>query len=185
MKILVTYASRHGATQGIAERIADTLERDGLEVSIHPVDQAADVDEYDAFVIGSAAYYGRWLKEARGFVRRNVEVLAGRPVWLFSSGPIGSETLNKDGTDPLKAAEPKEFAEFERELPARDQEVFYGAWDPDLKPGSILERLTRLLPAVRDALPAGDFRDWPTIEGWAHGIARELKEARDLEFAHG
>ena len=65
-------------------------------------------------MIGSAAYYGRWLKEATRFVRRERESLVGRPVWLFSSGPVGSETLKKDGTDPLKAAEPKEFTEFER-----------------------------------------------------------------------
>jgi menaquinone-dependent protoporphyrinogen oxidase len=184
MKILVAYASRHGATQGIAERIAQTLKEESLDVTLRPVGQVGPVAEYDAFVIGSAAYYGRWLKEATRFVRREHETLAGRPVWLFSSGPVGSETLNKDGTDPLKAAEPKEFVEFERDLPTRDQQVFYGAWDPDLSPNSILERLTRLLPAVRDALPAGDFRDWPAIEAWAHGIARELEAERALELAH-
>ncbi len=184
MKILVAYASRHGATQGIAERIAHTLKEESFDVTLRPVGQAGPVAEYDAFVIGSAAYYGRWLKEATRFVRRERETLAGRPVWLFSSGPVGSETLNKDGTDPLKAAEPKEFAEFERDLPTRDREVFYGAWDPDLSPNSILERLIRLLPAVRDALPAGDFRDWPAIEAWAHGIARELEAERSVELAH-
>lgn len=26
-------------------------------------------------------------------------------------------------------------------------------------------------------MPAGDFRDWPEIEAWAKGIARELQEA--------
>jgi menaquinone-dependent protoporphyrinogen oxidase len=33
----------------------------------------------------------------------------------------------------------------------------------------------RLAPAVREALPAGDFRDWPAIEAWANGIATELR----------
>ena len=182
MKILVAYASRHGATQGIAERIAHTLKEESFDVTLRPVGQAGPVDGYDAFVIGSAAYYGRWLKEATRFVRREHETLAGRPVWLFSSGPVGSTPTG--GKDPVKEAEPKEFAEFERDLPTRDQRVFYGAWDPDLTPGGVLERLTRLLPAVRDALPAGDFRDWPAIEAWAHGIARELKQARDLELSH-
>jgi hypothetical protein len=32
------------------------------------------------------------------------------------------------------------------------------------------------MPMVRDALPAGDFRDWLQIESWAEGIARELKQ---------
>ncbi len=30
------------------------------------------------------------------------------------------------------------------------------------------------MPFARDALPAGDFRDWDAIEAWAHEIATEL-----------
>ena len=182
MKMLVAYATRHGATQGIAERIAHTLEKDGLDVTLRPVDRIGDVSEYDAFVIGSAAYYGRWLKEATHFVRREQETLADRPVWLFSSGPVGTKPT--DGTDPVKAAEPEEFTEFDHQIPARDRRVFYGAWNPTLSPGGLLERLSRMLPAVRDALPAGDFRDWPAIEAWAHGIARQLRAEQALDPAH-
>ena len=39
MKVLVAYATRHGATRGIAERIAETLERRGHEVTTQPADQ--------------------------------------------------------------------------------------------------------------------------------------------------
>ena len=69
MKVLVAYASRHGATKGIAERIARTLEPRGNDVTLPPADQVSAVAGYDAFIIGSAAYTGHWLKEARGFVR--------------------------------------------------------------------------------------------------------------------
>jgi menaquinone-dependent protoporphyrinogen oxidase len=30
------------------------------------------------------------------------------------------------------------------------------------------------MPAARDALPAGDYRDWPAIDAWATQIAAEL-----------
>ena len=40
MRILVAYATRHGATKGIAERIAETLEADGLRVTLSPVERA-------------------------------------------------------------------------------------------------------------------------------------------------
>jgi menaquinone-dependent protoporphyrinogen oxidase len=36
------------------------------------------------------------------------------------------------------------------------------------------ERLVRLVPAAKEALPAGDFREWDAIEAWARTIAREL-----------
>ena len=90
MKILVAYASRHGSTAGIAERIAKTLESAGLDVTLRPVTDVGPLDEYGAFVIGSAAYMGGWLGEATTFVRRNRDVLARQPVWTFSSGPTGT-----------------------------------------------------------------------------------------------
>jgi len=65
MHILVAYASRHGATQGIAERIAETLRSAGLDAEALPVASVKSVAGYDAFVIGSAAYMFRWLKEGR------------------------------------------------------------------------------------------------------------------------
>ena len=179
MKILVAYASRHGATKGIAERIAGTLERTGLEVTLRPVQDAGSVDGYGAFVIGSAAYLGGWLGEATTFVRRHRAVLAGRPVWLFSSGPTGTEPVDAKGRDQLKAAEPKEFDEFARTIQPRDQRVFFGAYDPGAAPAGLAEglmaRFMRLAPAARKALPAGDFRDWPAIEAWAETIARDLE----------
>jgi menaquinone-dependent protoporphyrinogen oxidase len=79
----------------------------------------------------------------------------------------------------LEASEPTEFAEFAAAIHPRGERVFFGAYDPDAEPIGLMERLgarfTRM-PAVREALPAGDFRDWPEIEAWADGIARELQQ---------
>jgi menaquinone-dependent protoporphyrinogen oxidase len=179
MKILVAYASRHGATKGIAEHISQTLERAGLDVTLEPVENTGPVDKYDAVVVGSAAYMGGWLGEATDFVRRHRLDLARRPVWLFSSGPIGTETVDAKGRDQIVASIPKEFEEFARAIHPRDQRVFFGAYDPDAEPvgmaEGIMARFTRLAPVVRNALPAGDFRDWPEIERWAESIARELQ----------
>jgi len=179
MKILVAYASRHGATKGIAERIAETLGRSDFDVTLRSVDDPGRIEEFDAFVIGSAAYLGSWLSEATTFVRGHRDVLAGRPVWLFSSGPTSPDTVDAKGRDLLKTSEPKEFAEFAETIRPRAEQVFYGAFDPDAAPAGLTERLMnrfmRLLPAIRQALPIGDFRDWPAIEGWAQAIGRELR----------
>lgn len=74
-----------------------------------------------------------------------------------------------------EASRPKEFEELQALLRPRNERVFFGAWDPLAPPGGMGERLLRLMPASKEALPAGDFRDWPAIDAWANGIAAELK----------
>jgi menaquinone-dependent protoporphyrinogen oxidase len=177
MRVLVAFATRHGATQGIAERIATTLQAQGLDAEARAVASVKTLDGYDAFVIGSAAYMFHWLKDATTFVRHNRAVLAAKPVWLFSSGPLGTEPLDAEGRDQKEAAVPKEMAELRESVAARDHRVFFGAYAKGQKPIGMAERFMGLMPAARDALPDGDFRDWPEIEAWAGEIARELDAA--------
>ena len=87
-KVLVVYASRHGGTRGIAERIGEVLRTEGLEADVAPADQVAGVCGADAVVVGSGVYMGSWLKEGIDFIKRNEATLAELPLWLFSSGPI-------------------------------------------------------------------------------------------------
>ncbi len=174
MTILVAYATRHGATRGIAERIATRLSEAGLEAVALPAASVRDVAGYDAFVVGGAAYLFHWLKDATSFVRRNRAQLAVRPTWLFSSGPIGTDTVDKDGRDVLETTVPKEFAELREAIHPRGERIFFGAVDADARPIGMAERLMAVLPAARNALPKGDFRDWPAIDAWADEIAAAL-----------
>jgi menaquinone-dependent protoporphyrinogen oxidase len=172
MKILVVYASRHGATKTIAERIAVTLGAAGHQVAVRPAKAAGEPSGFDAFVIGSAAYFGHWRKEALQFARQNRDLLAERPVWLFSSGPLGTESMDARGQDPRQTAEPAEIAALNEAIRPRDHHVFFGALDPS-KLG-FRERVIRAMPAGHRLLPEGDFRDWQEIEAWAAGIAVAL-----------
>ena len=173
-RVLVAYASRHGATAGIADRIAARLRAAGLATDVSDVDDAEAVDGYDAYVIGGAAYMFHWLKPATRFARRHRDLLVDRPVWLFSSGPVGEEQVDDKGNDLLEVSRPKEFDELHELLRPRDEHVFFGAWDPDAPPVGFAERMVQLLPAAKGTLPTGDFRDWEAIEAWADGIAQAL-----------
>lgn len=162
MTILVTYASKHSATRAIAERIAGTLREQGLAADVAAVEQVADVTRYDGFVIGSAVYYGSWLKPAVEFVRRHRATLAEQPVWLFSSGPLGAD-------DPMPAQTPKQIAEIERLIRPREHRIFAGKLDADSL--SFLERT--VVKGVK--APYGDFRQWDELDAWAASIARALR----------
>ena len=163
MPVLVAYASKHGSTQGIAERIAAVLRASGFEVDLAAAEGAGDPAGYDAFVIGSAVYASRWMAPASEFIRHNGALLTGRPVWLFSVGPVGRRI-------PLPATLPPVLAALGDSIGAQDHHVFRGAIDTRKLRG--MEHLIRLF------LPQGDFRDWPDIEAWATGIAGELRRTR-------
>jgi hypothetical protein len=94
-------------------------------------------------------------------VHRNQAVLSQCPVWLFSSGPLGTEVKDAE-------QQPKEMAEFQQVIGPREQRIFFGALDHSHL--SFAERV--MVKAVR--APEGDFRDWEAIEAWAASIARDL-----------
>jgi menaquinone-dependent protoporphyrinogen oxidase len=85
MRVLVTAATRYGATGEIAQAIGEVFTERGWDALVVPPDQVKAVDSFDVVVLGSAVYAGHWLKPARELVDRSGDALAARPVWLFSA----------------------------------------------------------------------------------------------------
>jgi len=184
-RVLVVYASRHGGTRGIAERIGSVLRTEGLETDVAPAAEVAGVGRADAVVVGSGVYMGSWLKEGIDFIKRNEVTIAELPLWLFSSGPIPGSSKDKGSSGDLleDALGPKDgpgssgrkkIAEITSATHPRDHRVFLGAFDPEDPPKAMSERIVRMLPAAKNILPTGDFRDWDAIEAWAHEIGAML-----------
>jgi len=175
MRVLVVYSSKYGSTRGIAERIATVLNESGQQAAVVSAGKSGRLEGYDAFVIGSAAYMFSWMKEASDFVRQNASLLRGKPVWLFSSGPIGTSITDAHGRDVRETTVPKEIAQFRSSIQPRDHHVFFGAFDHTKL--NLAHRMVHALPAMKNVLIDGDFRDWDEIDAWAKGIAAALVPA--------
>ena len=165
MRILVSTASRHGSTGQVAARIAGTLRAGlpgGTVVEVLPAADVGDVTAYDAVVLGSAVYLGRWLDHARHLAER-IASQPPRPVWLFSIGPIGEP--------PKPAEDPAEVGALVSSTHARGHRLFAGSLDR--------HQLGFAEKAVVTALrvPDGDYRDWAAIDAWAARIATDLTPA--------
>lgn len=169
MRVLVSVASRHGATAEIGSALAAALVEAGLEVDRVAPDRVDDLAGFDAVIVGSAVYLGRWMDAATNFIDRHEDALRARPVWLFSSGPMGDP--------PIPAEEPEDVADLAARVGARDRRVFGGEVDRGVL--GLGENV--ILTAVR--APEGDYRPWPQIRAWAETIAAELTAVASTSVA--
>lgn len=164
-RVLVAYATAAGSTAGVAEHIAEALRDDGAVATCRAVDADLDPAPFDAIVVGSAVHNMAWLPPALDFVRRLPEQT---PLWCFSvagADPHGrrSGRLATMEAGRLRAGLPPGTTPVEHRL-------FGGVVSMEGVPlwGRVFYRVT--------GQRAGDHRDWPGIEAWAHGIGRALSD---------
>lgn len=159
-RILVAYATKRNGTAEIAERIAEELRSRGHEVDSCAARRARLQTGYDAAVVGSCLYAGRWRREAvklvAGLARTDI------PVWLFHSGPLGDEEAVQP--QPL----PKTVERHRDRIDLRDATTFGGRLTD--RPGGFIAN------AMARNGRAGDWRDLDgRVADWAHDIATAVE----------
>lgn len=163
MRVLVTWGSKRGGTEGIARIVGEALRRQGHVVALLPPGEALRETSFDAAIIGGALYANRWHPAARRFVRRRQARLRAVPVWMFSSGPL-DDSAERQGIPPTRQVQALMDL-----VGARDHVTFGGRLEPSARgfPASSMARKR-----------AGDWRRPERIEAWATEIARALPDAR-------
>ncbi|MEN3541120.1 flavodoxin domain-containing protein [Microbispora sp. ZYX-F-249] len=165
-RVLVAYGSRRGSTAEIAGWIGDTLRGEGLETEVADAGSVRDVTAYDAVVLGGALYAGHWHKDARRFARRHAAALSGRPVWLFSSGPLDRSADEAEIPPVPQAARAAEA------LRALGHRTFGGRLARDAK-GFIAARIAERA--------GGDYRDPDGVRAWARQVAERVAATQGTE----
>lgn len=160
MRVLVSVASRHGATWEIGEVIAEVLAGRGLDVETRAPEDVATLDGFDAVVLGSAVYLAHWMPSARDLADRETFALRQRPVWLFSSGLAVQPAAS--------ANSPHELLALREQLGARGHRSFRGRLDRSLL--TFTERAAIAGARARE----GDHRDMASVRAWATEVADDL-----------
>jgi menaquinone-dependent protoporphyrinogen oxidase len=165
--ILVTYATRYGSTQEVAEAVAATLRERGLEADLQPVKQVRTLAGYGAVVLGAPLFMFRWHKDALRFLSRHREALTERPVAVFALGPTHDPYDEEEWQDSSSQLD-KELAKFPWFTPVA-LEMFGGKYNP--------AKLRFPINWLAGKVPASDLRDWTAIRAWAGSLIEKFQLA--------
>lgn len=160
MKVLVAVGSKYGSTREIAQTVAEVLRDFGHDAVCHDARDVDSLEPYEAVVIGSAVYGGFWRRDASSLIHDHAEELRTRPVWLFSSGPVG--------LPPRPTESVGEGDALADSIDARAHQVFSGHLNPDLL--NFGERA--IIRGLRASV--GDYREWGQVKSWSREIAHQL-----------
>jgi menaquinone-dependent protoporphyrinogen oxidase len=170
MSTLVTYATRYGSTQEVAEAVAAALREAGHEVDLQPVRKVRALEGYGLVVLGAPLYIGRWHKEAHRFLEQQRAALAQRPVAIFALGPLHEA---EEQWRAVRGQLDQALAQHLWFSPAA-AEIFGGKYDP-----AKLRFSDKVLAAAPASplyqIPACDLRDWAAIRLWAEGLAAKVE----------
>ena len=160
MRILVTFGSKRGGTEGLARMVADGLREEGFDADVIPAAEVVRLDGYDGVIVGGALYAMRWHKASRRFVRSHAAELRLRPTYFFSSGPLDDSATRSDiapvrGVNALMGR-----------VGARGHITFGGRLAADAKgfPASAMAKKQ-----------AGDWRDPAQVRQWTQMLALQLR----------
>jgi menaquinone-dependent protoporphyrinogen oxidase len=160
-QVLVTYATRTGATAGVAEAIAKTLAENGVQVQLLPIQQVTDLSSYRAVVAGSAIQGSNWLPEAMEFVRAHRAELAQRPFAAF----LVCMTMAMATGDYREHVQT--FMQPVRALVRPVSEGYFAGVLDIGKVPSWRDRLGFRISVALGVWKEGDHRDWDAIHTWA------------------
>ncbi|MCU0489263.1 MAG: hypothetical protein MUE67_09960 [Anaerolineales bacterium] len=165
-KILVTYASRFGATAGVAEAIGKTLAERGAQVDVLPMKEVKGLSGYQAVVAGSAINDGAWLPEAMQFVQSYQAELRRVPFAVFQ---VCMTLAMKNGEQYRSHV--ATWLEPVRALARPVSEGLFSGVLSISKMPSFRDRIKFRLSVLFGAWEEGDHRDWNAIRTWAESLA--------------
>jgi menaquinone-dependent protoporphyrinogen oxidase len=163
MRVLITWGSKRGGTEGIGRMVADALARQGFEVETASAEKVKTLDGIDAVIVGGALYANRWPGNVRRFVQRNVHRLRKVPVWFFSSGPLD------DSSDRVEIPATPAVAVLGERVGVK-RHVTFG--------GRLESNATGFVASAMAKKHSGDWRNPERIRAWAAKLAEELPTAR-------
>jgi menaquinone-dependent protoporphyrinogen oxidase len=179
VNVLLAYATAHGSTAEIGERIGDILRAAGVNVVVARIQDIQRIDGYDAFIFGSAIHGGTWLPELTTFLRKSLDEIGKKPVYFWISC---IRVMEHDGLQHVM--DYYMIPEIMSELNVREKTAFAGKLDLDNVDWN--ERWTLAARYDGSTWPnnfVGDFRDWKKIADWGTAVTEDILQLQSAKTA--
>ena len=175
-QVLVLYASTHGHTATIAERIAQALEQSGAPAELRRADAKLDVApaDYAAVVVGGSVHAGHHQRELVDWARRHATSLGAMPSAFFSVSLTAA-----DDTDEARATARRYVDEFVEETgwtPGRTAS-FAGALqylEYDFFTRLLIKQMMHRGGHPTDSSQDYDYTDWDAVDRFGRQVAALL-----------
>jgi menaquinone-dependent protoporphyrinogen oxidase len=179
-QVLVLYASTHGHTARIAERVGATLREQHVDARVTRVDPTSAVDpaEVDGIIVGASIHRGHHQQEILDWISAHRTTLGAMPSAFFSVSLTAAE--DSDEARATTAELIDEVVESTGWTPVTTA-AFAGAlqFEEYNLPTRVLMRLIahRQDPHV-DVHVDTDYTDWAVVDRFAADFATSVQRAR-------
>lgn len=173
MRVLIVYASTHGHTAKIAERIADAMRAAGADVDVQTAHDAAGArpHDYDAVVVGASVHGGHHQREVVAWAEHHRTSLSRLPSAFFSVCLAAAEDTaeSREATRGYR----DDFEERTGWTPARSA-TFAGALqyrEYDFPTRLVMRLLMHRGQHPTDVSRDYEYTDWAAVDRFAHDLA--------------
>lgn len=170
--ILVCYGTSEGQTAKVADRLGQTLAERGHETRVTDIKSApADLDDFDAVLVGASIHVGKQQSAVSEFVMEHRDALAGRPTGFFQV------SLSSATDDPERRAEAADYVDafVERTDWHPDRIGLFGGALRYSKYGFLkrlmMKRIAKEATGDTDTSRDYEYTDWAEVEAFANDFA--------------
>ena len=171
-KILMIYSTTDGHTREICQRLVQVIEQHDHQVTLIPVEDAANMDLqlFDKIVVGASIRYGKHHQQVYDFIAGNQRILDSKPNAFFSVNVVARKPeKNQPETNPY-------LKKFLQQIAWQPQElaVFAGKLDYprySFRDRQIIRFIMWMTKGPTDPATVIEFTDWQQVENFGRRVS--------------
>ncbi len=182
-RVLIAYGTRFGSTEEISSKFAEIMRNQGLDTTVINVkkDKWPPLDQFDAVLVGSGIKMGKWTKEAKNFIKKNIIALKEKSFLavFVSSGEASDKEKYQEAKEKYVK---KLITDLSLDLHKVMHEAFGGVFDMSStsRMGWLDKKFSNMGAKEDENITENeynDLRDWDQIQSFANEATTRILQS--------